>query len=195
MSRYKEAEPLSSKESGEVAKAFERVYSRGHKWPKTLQMDPGREFMVKVNEFMIKHNVNVRRGEAKHHRAQAIVKRFNRTLAERMFGHQYAQEILLEARNGNDVRSTEWVARLPDVIKALNNVEIRLIGMKPSDASKMSEVKVQASAPQRLKNEIQIPSNEKLRYLYQPGELEGAGERVRATDPIWSLEHTQSRML
>ena len=186
-SRYKEAEPLSSKESGEVVKAFEKIYSRVLKWPKLLQVDPGREFMGKVNEVMKKHNVSIKRGEAGQHRAQAIVERFNRTLAERLFGHQYAQEILLEARGGKNVRSTQWVSRLPDVVKALNNEETRLIGMKPVDAIKKKEVKAMSSAPQKLKDEIQIPSNVKLRYLYAPGELEG-GERRRATDPNWSLE-------
>ena len=186
-SRYKEAEPLSSKESGEVAKAFEKIFSRVLKWPKLLQVDPGREFMGKVNEVMKKHNVSIKRGEARQHRAQAIVERFNRTLAERLFRHQYAQEILLEARGGKNVRSTEWVSRLPDVVQALNNEETRLIGMKPVDAIKKKEVKAMGSAPQKLKNEIQIPSNVKLRYLYAPGELEG-GERRRATDPNWSLE-------
>ena len=136
---------------------------------------------------MKKHNVSIRRGHPGQHRAQAIVERFNRTLAERLFGHQYSQEILMEARGGKGVRSTEWVSRLSDVIKALNNEETRLIGMNPSDAIKKKEVEVRPSAPQRLKNEVQIPSNVKLRYLYAPGELEG-GERRRATDPIWSLE-------
>ena len=185
-SRYKEAEPLSSKSSEEVAKAFEKIYSRVLKWPKLLQVDPGREFMGKVNEVMKKHNVSIRRGEAGQHRAQAIVERFNRTLAERLFGHQYAQEILLEARGGKNVRSTEWVSRLPNVIKALNNEETRLIGMKPSEAIKKKKVEAESSAPQKLKNEIQIPYTKKLRYLYEPGELEG-GIR-RSTDPIWSLE-------
>lgn len=177
-SRFKEAEPLSSKESSEVAKAFERIYSRTLKWPKTLQVDPGREFMGKVTEVMKKHNVTIRRGEAKHHRAQAIVERFNRTLAEKLFGYQYAQEILMEARsaassgsNGKSVRSTSWVERLPDVIEALNNEDTRLIGMKPVDAIKKKEVKIQSSAPQKLRNEIQIPDNVRLRYLYQLGEL------------------------
>ena len=32
-----------------------------------------------------------------------------------------------------------------------------------------------------------LPPGIKVRYLYQPGELEG-GERRRATDPIWSLD-------
>ena len=39
-SRYKEAESLSSKKSGEVAKAFEKIYSRGKlRWPNLLQLD------------------------------------------------------------------------------------------------------------------------------------------------------------
>ena len=89
-SRYKEAEPLTTKEAKEVAAALERIYSRGPlKWPKLLQVDPGREFMGAVNQLLSKHNVEVRRGRVDIHRDQAIVERFNRTLAERLFGHQY----------------------------------------------------------------------------------------------------------
>jgi len=35
-------------------------------------------------------------------------------------------------------------------------------------------------------NEKKLPSGLSVRYLYQPGELEGG--RRRATDPIWSLK-------
>ena len=84
---------------------------------------------------------------------------------------------MLEARGGKNVRSTEWVSRLPNVVKALNNEETRLIGMKPVDAIKKKEVKALGSAPQKLKNEIQIPGNVKLRYLYAPGELEGLTQK------------------
>ena len=195
-SRYKEAEPLTSKESAEVAKAFTHIYSRKLTWPNLLQVDPGREFMGKVNEVMKSHNTQIRRGETGLHRAQGIVERFNRTLAERLFGHQYAQEILLESR-GKNVRSVEWVARLPDVIKAINNEITRLIGkvgfhptprraIAPSEAIKLKKVAVLASAPTKNSEHLLTP-DVKVRYLYQPGELEG-GERRRATDPIWSLE-------
>ena len=45
-SRYKEAEPLASKDSNEVAKAFQSIYRRSPlTWPQMLQVDPGREFM------------------------------------------------------------------------------------------------------------------------------------------------------
>ena len=115
-SRYKEAEPLTSKNSDEVSKAFQSIYRRSPlTWPNMLQVDPGREFMGAVTKEMEKHKTFIRRGRTEIHRDQAIVERFNRTLAERLFGHQYAVEMLLPEGK----RSTEWVKRLPDVVGAL----------------------------------------------------------------------------
>ena len=191
-SRYKEAEPLSTKESAEVAKAFSTIYKRSRlKWPKLLQVDPGREFMGKANKVMKAHNVKIRRGEKALHRSQAIVERFNRTLAEKLFGHQYAQEILLESR-GSNARSREWVARLPDVINSLNKEPTRLTGKTPLEAIKLPEVKHLSSSKSRP--ESLLPPGIKVRYLYQPGELEG-GERRRATDPICSLNTYEIRQV
>ena len=183
-SRYKEAEPLTSKSTAEVADALERIYKRSPLgWPKLLQVDPGREFMGAVSQLLAKHNVSIRRGRVDIHRDQGIVERFNRTLAERLFGHQYAQEIrLLEGE-----RSTEWVARLPAVIAALNSEETRLTGKKPKDAIKFKRVAQKPSSvyhrPVGL-DEQKLPSGVGVRFLYQPGELEGG--RRRATDPVWS---------
>jgi len=57
--------------------------------------------------MLAKQNVQVRRGRVDLHRDQGIVERFNRTLAERLLGHQYAQEMLHAAR-GSAKRSAEW---------------------------------------------------------------------------------------
>ena len=185
-SRYKEAEPLATKEAKEVANALSRIYSRGPlKWPKLLQVDPGREFMGSVNQLLAKHGTEVRRGRVDIHRDQGVVERFNRTLAERLFGHQYAQELRLLPGQ----RSTEWVGRLPAVVAALNNEVTRLTGKKPSDAIKAKSVaqKPSSAVPGRPVGleEQKLPSGVGVRYLYQPGELEGG--RRRATDPVWSL--------
>ena len=64
------------------------------------------------------------------HRDQAIVERFNHTLAERLFGHQYGVEMRLP----DNKRSTEWVTQLPAVISALNKKVTRLTGKKPAEA-------------------------------------------------------------
>ena len=63
-SRYKEAEPLTSKDSSEVAKAFGNIYKRKLNYPKLLQVDPGREFMGSVTQLMAEHNVSIRRGRS-----------------------------------------------------------------------------------------------------------------------------------
>jgi len=188
-SRYKEAEPLASKEAAEVAAALEKIYKRGPlQWPKLLQVDPGREFMGAVSQLLAKHKTEVRRGRVdgeQAHRDQGVVERWNRTLAERLFGHQYAQEMRLPPGE----RSTEWVKRLPAVVSALNGEVTRLTGKRPSEAIKAKSVaqKPSSTVPGRVVGlaEQKLPSGIGVRYLYQPGELEGG--RRRATDPVWSL--------
>ena len=87
-SRYKEAEPLTSKTAAEVADGLARINKRSPlRWAKLLQVDPGREFMVSVSQLLAKHTVQVRRGRVDILRDQGIVERFNQTLAERLFGH------------------------------------------------------------------------------------------------------------
>ena len=184
-SRYKAAEALTSKDSDEVARGFAKIYRRGPlKWPQMLQVDPGREFMGAVTKAMGEHNVTIRRGRPNIHRDQAIVERFNRTLAERLFGHQYAVKM-----NMPSGRSTAWVKRLPDVVSALNNEVTRLTGKKPSQAIKDKAVSAKPATPYMRPvgvHERKLPPLVNVRYLYYPGELEGGGRR--ATDPIWSLK-------
>ena len=171
-SRFKEAEPLTSKWAAEVTEALSRIYKRSPlKWPKLIQVDPGKEFMGAVSQLLAKHGVSVRSGRVDVHRDQGIVERFNRTLAEKLFGHQYAQEMLLPLEQ----RSSEWVARL--------------IGKRPSEAIRRKAVSARPAAPARRPvgfEEQRLPSGVGVRYLYQPGELEGG--RRRATDPTWSVK-------
>ena len=81
-------------------------------------------------------------------------------------------------------RSVEWVNRLPSVLVAINNEETRMIGMEPSEAIKKKVV--QSSVKKNMTKEKPIPAGTIVRYLYEPGELEGG--RRRATDPVWSLK-------
>ena len=141
-SHYKEAEPLTSKDSAEVAKAFQSIYKRSPlTWPQMLRVDPGHEFIGSVTQEIEKYKTYIRRGCTEIHRDQAIVERFNRTLAERLFGHQYVIEMLLPAGQ----RLTAWVKRLPDVVATLNNEVTRLTGKKPSAVIKEKAVSAKPS--------------------------------------------------
>ena len=73
--------------------------------------------------------------------------------------------------------------------RALNNEVTRLTGKKPAGAIKVKKVAQKPSSvvpgrPVGL-GEQKLPSGVGVRYLYQPGELEGG--RRHATDPMWSI--------
>ena len=156
---------MTSRDSSEVSKAFQKIYKGPLKWPKILQVDPGREFMGDVTWEMTKHETGIRRGNVNVHRDQGIVERFNRTLGERLISFQYSQEMNLKSGE----RSREWVKRLPEVVKALNNETTRLTGKKPIDAIKEKVVEAKASTTHSRpagKNGKRLDSSVNVRYLF-----------------------------
>ena len=187
-SRYKGSYQLTTKNAKEVPQAFQWIYENTPlNYPKTLIVDDGREFCGDVTKLMEKHDVIIQRRDPSQHRSQGIVERFNRTLADRLFSYQYHKELEDLSKSNR-----EWVSRLQNVVSALNNEKTRLIGMKPIDAIKQTLVKQGFSQPTKDYEEKLLDVGTKVRYLYEPGELEGyqyKGERrKRSTDPIWSVD-------
>ena len=122
--------------------------------------------MGAASQLLTKNGVAVRRGRVDIHRDQGIAERFNRTLAERLFGHQQAQELIMASAEW----SREWVKRLPVVVAALNNEVTRLTGKKPIDAIRAKVVTQKPSSvtpgrPVGLK-EQKLPFDVLVRYLY-----------------------------
>ena len=187
-SRYKGSYQLTSKYAKEVAQAFQWIYENTPlTCPKTLIVDDGKEFYGDTTKLMEKHDVIIQRGDPSQHRSQGIVERFNRTLADRLFTYQYHKELEDPSKSNR-----EWVSRLQNVVRALNNEKTRLIGMKPVDAIKQTLVEQGFSQPTKEYEEKLLDVGTKVRYLYEPGELEGyqyKGERRKqSTDPIWSVD-------
>ena len=64
--------------------------------------------------------------------------------------------------------------------------------MKPIDAIKETLLRQGFSQPIKIYEQKLIDVGTKVRYLYEPGELEGqqyGGERIRrSTDPVWSVD-------
>ena len=127
-----------------------------------------------TTKLMEKHDVITQRGDPSQHRSQGIVERFNRMLADRLFSYQYHKELEDPSKSNR-----EWVSRLQNV-SALINERTRLIEMKPVDAMKQTWVKQGFSQPVKNYDEKLLDVGTKVRYLYEPGELEGyqyGGER------------------
>ena len=184
--KFKAAEPLTSKNSSVVLRAFQTIYDcRPLRWPKVLQVDPGRKVMGDVTTEMTKHTVRIRRGNVNFHRHQGILERFNRTLGKRLFTFPYSQEI--NFKEGE--RSTEWLKGVPVVVLTLNNEVTGLTGKKPVNAIKDKSIDAKSSTTYSRTvglKEKRLDSSNNVRYLYAAGEL-GGGQR-RATDSLWSLK-------
>ena len=174
-SQYKGSYQLTSKYAKEVSQAFQWIYENTPlNYPKTLIVDDGKEFYGDTTKLMV-HDVMIQHGDPSQHRSQGIVERFNRTLADRLFSYQYHKELEDPSKS-----SREWVSRLQNVVSALNNEKTRLIGMKPVDSIKQAMVEQGFSQPTKEYEEKLLDVGTKVRYLYEPGELEGyqyKGER------------------
>ena len=127
MSRYKGSYQLTTKNSKDVAQAFQWIYENTPlTYPKTLIVDNGKEFYGDTTKLMEKHDVMIQCGDPSQHRLQGIVERFNRMLADRLFSYQYHKELEDPSKSNR-----EWLSRLQNVVSVLNNEKTRLIGMKP----------------------------------------------------------------
>ena len=107
-------------------------------------------------------------GWPKNHHGQAIIEPFHCTLAQCLFGHQDAVEMLLVEGQ----QSITWVKRLPRVVATLNNKTTHLTGKKPAEVLKEKAVAAMPGTPYSRhvrKNETILPSEANARYFYQPG--------------------------
>ena len=70
--------------------------------------------------------------------------------------------------------------RLSLVVSSLNNEKTRLIGMKPVDAIKQTLVEQGFSQPVKEHEKRVLNIGTKVRYLYEPGKLEGYQYKAKA---------------
>ena len=178
-SRYKASRPLKTKKASEVADMLRDIYKKGPlRYPKELHVDNGTEFKADVSKLMKEHDVKMVSVTTKyHHNFTAFIERFNKSLGERLFKAQDAQELQNPTKD-----SKIWVKYLQKAVTRLNSEKTRMLGMTPAKAVKLDNVELKVKP---YPEEKVLPVDGLYRYLYQPGELEG-GDRRRATDMIWS---------
>ena len=178
-SGYKASRPLRTKKASEVTEMFKDIYKKGPlRYPEELHVDNGTEFKSDTDKLMTEHNVIVKRVTTKyHHKFTAFIENFNKTLAQRLFKIQDAQEL-----NDPSEDSKTWVKHLYKIVSGINNTKLARLGMTPSKAVKLENVTL---AIEKYPKEDVAREDGLYRYLLQPGEEHGDQKR-RATDRIWS---------
>ena len=133
-SRYKVARPLRTKQAKDVTEIIADIYKVGPlTYPKIFQCNNGK---AEVTKMLDTHEVRIQCATTKYkHTHTAFVKALNKILAERLFREQDAQEL-----NDPEKVSSRWVKHLYGLVDELNNMETDMIGMKPKDAIKLSQV-------------------------------------------------------
>ena len=108
-SRYKVARLLRTKQATDVAEMIADIYKVGPlTYPKIFQCDNGSEVKAVVTKLLEKHEVKIQHAMTKYkHTHTAFVKALNKTLAERLFKVQDAQEL-----NDPEKVSATWVKHL-----------------------------------------------------------------------------------
>ena len=109
-----------------------------------------------------------------HYNFTAFVERFNKTLAERLFKSQDAQELQNPAKD----------SEISTTVQKLNSEKTKMLEMTSAKAFKLNNVELKVKPYAR--EEI-APADGLYRYLFRPGELEG-GQKRKATDMILSWD-------
>ena len=179
-SRYRVARPLRTKQAHDVAEMIADIYKVGPlTYPGTFQCDNGSEFKGEVTKMLEKQEVKIQQVTTQYaHTHTAFVEALNKSLAERLFKVQDAQEL-----NDPEKVSSRWVKHLYGLVDEVNDTQTEMIGMKPKDAIKLNEVPLVAR--ESYPPEEVLPEDGLYRYLLQPSE-EHDDQRRRATDRIWS---------
>ena len=111
-----------------------------------------------------KQEVKIKRVTTKYeHTHTAFVEALNKILAKRLFKVQDAQEL-----NDPEKVSSRWVKHLYGLVNKLNDMETKMIGMKPKDAIKLNEIPLVARESYPL--EEVLPEDGLYQYLSQPDE-------------------------
>ena len=111
-----DAEPLKTKNSKEVLKAIQTIYSRKYLNLPSFQIivDSGSEFKGTFTDYFREHKIIVKTADVNRHRQVAVVEAKNKIIGKALLMRQTAQEL------NTGEPSREWVEFLPIVIQKLN---------------------------------------------------------------------------
>jgi transposase InsO family protein len=110
-----DAQPIVSKSSGTIKRAFDVIFGRGIIQPKMLYLDRGSEFWnEEVQQYMKSKDIIMRDTRVGRKNQNAVIENFNGVVGKVLMGVQSVKEIETGKRN------KKWSADVPKLIEGYN---------------------------------------------------------------------------
>lgn len=175
-SRKCDAEPITTKLSETIVKAFNKIYKRNIlKLPIQITFDNGKEFKGDTRRYFEDQDIKVRYAETNRHRQIAMVESKNKVIGSTL----HKLMALIELKTNKESR--KWVQYLPDVINSINSSLPEPIDNQLSDepfSSKSNENIL--SIGSRVRTKLDYPIN-----IVNEKRLIG---KFRSSDIRWSKD-------
>lgn len=185
-SRFKWAQPLTTKYAKDALEAFKKMNIPLEK-VKIINTDGGGEFLKEFKSFIVSKNIEFKVNRPSDH--LAFVESFNKHLSNKLFEHEFKKELETQSPN------KEWVGILQETVNEMNSQKTRLIKMEPKYAIEQERViqpKNKFSSKDLLKKRNigdivrrVLNKDEILDVATNTIQIEN---RRRATDPNWSID-------
>ena len=175
-SRKVDAEPLTSKHSDIVLKAFEKIYKRNIlEFPVKITFDSGVEFKGDVKKYFEKHNVNIKYAETNRHRQVSMVEAKNRTIGSTL--HKLMALIELKTKK----ESRKWTQYLPDVVSCINKdlpkpIDTQLSDEPYSSATNEEVITIGSKVRTKLDYPINIVNEKRLHGVFRSSDIRWSRE-------------------
>lgn len=164
--RKVDAEPLKTKSSKNVLKAFQKIYKRGIlKTPERILTDPGSEFKGDVKKYFENEGVVMRYGDVNRHRQQTLAERANRTIGTAIMRRQTAQELLTKEP------SLQWIQDLPEIIKTMNSRKIKVKKYPDYPTSKGDILPIGTKVRLALDTPVSVSSGKREHGGFRAGDI------------------------
>jgi len=174
---------ITNKTVNTVLKALKKIYESPEdsiihmRRPEILQTDDGGEFKGALNEYLASQGIDHRVTLQKNH--QAIVERFNQTIAKPLF--RYMDYMEAAASKDEAYKFNRWSDILDDVIVDYNNRYHSGIKSTPNSVYNY-EVVLEPTVEAKPPTEEVLDNGTLVRLIIDRPNT----EHVRATDPRWS---------
>jgi len=114
-SRLADAEPLKSKKSEDVVKAFKKIYKRTPlNKPEIIKVDDGSEFKGAFIKYLKDDKIGIMRGKPNRHKSQALAEYINGVLGKVIMKKVNSNEL-------NGINFFDWSDYIPKIMKIYND--------------------------------------------------------------------------